>query len=117
MGAVDILEVTEPLDWNVENPRILIRRHDGSATPLIASTQLSDYTMSIPADALDFDLITDLSIEPARLLCCSQHPRKWATAQCSARSPPIATERAASQRSSIATTTTTTASRPIKDCS
>jgi hypothetical protein len=68
VGAVVVLEVTEPLDWNVENPRILIRRHDGSATPLIAPTQLSDYTMSIPATALDFDLITDLSIEPARLL-------------------------------------------------
>lgn len=63
-----ILTVTEPLDWSVDNPRILIRRHDGSATPLIAPTRLSDYTMSIPAAALDFDLITDLSIEPARLL-------------------------------------------------
>lgn len=63
-----ILTVTEPLDWDVANPRILIRRHDGSATPLIAPTRLSDYTMSIPAAALDFDLVTDLSIEPARLL-------------------------------------------------
>ena len=68
IGAVVVLEVTEPLDWNIANPRILIRRHDGSATPLIAPTQLSEYTMSIPAAALDFDLITDLSIEPARLL-------------------------------------------------
>ncbi|MGE6445037.1 host specificity factor TipJ family phage tail protein [Pseudomonas bubulae] len=68
VGGVVVLEVTEPLDWSVANPRILIRRHDGSATPLIAPTQLSEYTMSIPAGALDFDLITDLSIEPARLL-------------------------------------------------
>lgn len=67
-GALVILTVTEPLDWNVESPRILIRRHDGSATPMIEPARLSDYTMSIPADALDFDLITDLSIEPARLL-------------------------------------------------
>ena len=68
MGGLVILTVTEPLDWSVANPRILIRRHDGSATPLIVPTQLSDYTMSIPAGALDFDLIIDLSIEPARLL-------------------------------------------------
>lgn len=63
-----ILEVTEPLDWDIENPRIMIRRHDGTGTPLIAPTRLSDFTMSIPTKALDFDLITDLSIEPARLL-------------------------------------------------
>lgn len=63
-----ILEVTEPLDWDIENPRIMIRRHDGSGTPLIAPARLSDFTMSIPAKALDFDLVTDLSIEPARLL-------------------------------------------------
>uniref|UniRef100_UPI002430E623 host specificity factor TipJ family phage tail protein n=1 Tax=Pseudomonas helleri TaxID=1608996 RepID=UPI002430E623 len=63
-----ILEVTEPLDWDIANPRIMIRRHDGSGTPLIAPTRLSDFTMSIPAKALDFNLITDLSIEPARLL-------------------------------------------------
>lgn len=68
VGDRVILEVTEPLDWDVENPRLMIRRHDGSATPLIAPTRLSDFTMSIPAIALDFDLVTDLSIEPARLL-------------------------------------------------
>lgn len=67
-GERVILTVTEPLDWSVDNPRVLIRRHDGSATPLIAPTRLSADTMSIPAAALDFDLITDLSIEPARLL-------------------------------------------------
>lgn len=63
-----VLEVSEPLDWSVENPRILIRRHDGTATPLLVPTQTGEYTMSIAAVDLDFDLVTDLSIEPARLL-------------------------------------------------
>lgn len=68
VGDRVVLEVTEPLDWNVDNPRILIRRHDGSATPLIVPTRVSEYEMSIAATDLDFDLVTDLSIEPARLL-------------------------------------------------
>lgn len=68
VGERVVLQVTEPLDWEVESPRIMLRRHDGSATPLIVPTYVDDYTMSIPASALDFDLITDLSIEPARLL-------------------------------------------------
>ena len=63
-----VLQLTEPLDWEVDSPRIMLRRHDGSATPLIIPTYVDDYAMSIPANALDFDLITDLSIEPARLL-------------------------------------------------
>jgi len=67
-GDTIVLEVSEPLDWNVENPRIMIRRHDGTATPLIVPTQTGEYTMSIAAADLDFDLVTDLSIEPARLL-------------------------------------------------
>ncbi|MGO2201166.1 host specificity factor TipJ family phage tail protein [Pseudomonas helleri] len=68
VGDRVVLELTEPLDWDIENPRIVIRRHDGSGTPMIAPTRLSDFTISIPAKALDFNLITDLSIEPARLL-------------------------------------------------
>lgn len=68
VGDRVILELTEPLDWDVENPRVVLRRHDGSATPLIVPTRLSDFALSIPAKALDFDLVTDLSIEPARLL-------------------------------------------------
>lgn len=67
-GEAVVLEVSEPLDWSVQNPRIMIRRHDGSATPLIVPNHVGEYTMSIPAAALDFDLVTDLSIEPARLL-------------------------------------------------
>lgn len=63
-----VLEVSEPLDWAVDNPRIMIRRHDGTATPLLVPTQTGEYTMSIAAIDLDFDLVTDLSIEPARLL-------------------------------------------------
>lgn len=62
------LVISEPLDWAVDNPRVMIRRHDGSATPLIVPTRVDDHTMTIAAADLDFDLVTDLSIEPARLL-------------------------------------------------
>ncbi len=63
-----VLELTEPLDWNVANPRVLIRRHDGSATPLLVPVRVGEYHLSVAAMDLDFDLVTDLSIEPARLL-------------------------------------------------
>ncbi|WP_256222022.1 hypothetical protein [Pseudomonas sp. NBRC 111127] len=63
-----MLELTEPLDWNVANPRVLIRRHDGSATALLVPARVGEYHLSIAAVDLDFDLVTDLSIEPARLL-------------------------------------------------
>lgn len=63
-----VLTVSEPLDWSVPSPRIIIRRHDGSATPLLVPEQVSEYQLRVAEEAIDFDLITDLSIEPARLL-------------------------------------------------
>lgn len=62
------LTLTEPLDWSVSNPRCLIRRHDGTVTPLAIPTQIDEYTLAIPESVIDFDLITDGSIEEATLL-------------------------------------------------
>lgn len=67
-GDDALLTVSEPLDWSVPSPRIIIRRHDGSATPLLTPERVSEYQLRVPEEAIDFDLITDLSIEPARLL-------------------------------------------------
>jgi hypothetical protein len=52
----------------MDAPRCMIRRHDGTVTGLAIPTQLDEYTLSVPEALIDFDLITDLSIEQARLL-------------------------------------------------
>lgn len=67
-GGEAILNVDEPLDWAVAAPRVMIRRHDGSATGLVEPRQIGEYTLAVPASLIDFDIVTDLSIEPARLL-------------------------------------------------
>lgn len=67
-GGEAIIDVDEPLDWGVAAPMVMIRRHDGSATGLAEPRQIGDYTLAVPASLIDFDIVTDLSIEPARLL-------------------------------------------------
>ncbi len=66
-----LLTLTEALDWSVSNPRCLIRRHDGTVTTLATPARIDGYTLAVPESLIDFDLITDLSIEPARLLFAS----------------------------------------------
>jgi hypothetical protein len=64
-----VLTTSEPLDWSVAAPRCLIRRHDGTVTGVLTPTQVSEFGLSLPAEAIDFDLlIDDPVIEPARLL-------------------------------------------------
>ena len=67
-GDQALLTVTEPFDWGIDSPVCMIRRHDGTVTDVGYPTQLGEYTLSVPEELIDFDLITDLSIEPARLL-------------------------------------------------
>lgn len=67
-GDEAILDVDEPLEWDVSAPRVMIRRHDGSATGLAVPREIDAYTLAVPAALIDFDVVTDLSIEPARLL-------------------------------------------------
>jgi hypothetical protein len=68
-GDSVVLTTSEPLDWSVSAPRCLIRRHDGTATGVLTPTQVSEFELSLPADAIDFDLlIDDPVIEPVRLL-------------------------------------------------
>ncbi|WXL23909.1 host specificity factor TipJ family phage tail protein [Ectopseudomonas mendocina] len=63
----DMLELSEPLDWSgIANPRVRVRRHDGSATPLYTPIKVTDTVIRIPD--LDFVPITSLEIEPATLL-------------------------------------------------
>ncbi|WP_282352211.1 host specificity factor TipJ family phage tail protein [Pseudomonas sp. PS01303] len=67
-GDSYVLTLTEEMDWSVSNPRALIRRHDGTVTRLFAPEQITWFEVRVPSWAIDFDLITDLSIEPARFL-------------------------------------------------
>lgn len=73
-GETITLSVNEPLDWNIENPRCLIRFQDGSASALLTPARVDDYTLSMPYDAAlgveqwDMD---DPYIEPPRLIFCS----------------------------------------------
>ena len=68
IGGLAILTVTEPFNWDIPAPRCLVRRHDGTVTPLATPTRIDDYALSVPESVIDFDLITDLSIDPAMLL-------------------------------------------------
>ncbi|MDD2013247.1 host specificity factor TipJ family phage tail protein, partial [Pseudomonas putida] len=69
VGDRIVFELTESLDWNLANPRIMIRRYDGSATALIVPERMSEFELSIAASDLDFEWIIDNSeIEPPRLL-------------------------------------------------
>ncbi|MBU0792109.1 MAG: hypothetical protein KKC55_16805 [Gammaproteobacteria bacterium] len=67
-GSSYVLTLSEQMDWTVTSPRALIRRHDGTVTSLFEPEQVGWLEVRIPSWAIDFDLITDLSIEPARFL-------------------------------------------------
>lgn len=68
-GGTAIVTVSEPLDWSFPAPRCYIRRQDGSLTSLLIPAEIDDYTLSLPAEFIDWK--TDWSIEPPRLLFCS----------------------------------------------
>lgn len=65
-----LLAVNEPLDWEVTEPRAIIRRHDGTATVLFTPLRgPRDDQVFVPASVIDFALLTDDPwIEQARLL-------------------------------------------------
>lgn len=68
------LKVSEPLDWSFNNPRVVIRFQDGSASPLLMPTRIDDYTLTIPpgSDVHPEDWVfNDPSVEPPRLIFCS----------------------------------------------
>jgi hypothetical protein len=63
----DIIEVSEQIDWTgIDSPRVRVRRHDGTATPLYTPARIDDYTMQVPG--LDFVPDTSFTIEPASLM-------------------------------------------------
>ncbi|MEI7252098.1 host specificity factor TipJ family phage tail protein [Pectobacterium versatile] len=68
------LTVSEPLDWAFENPRVLIRHQDGSASALLTPTRIDDYVLTVAnSDALAPSgwIMDDPCIEPPRLIFCS----------------------------------------------
>ncbi|MFS7384621.1 host specificity factor TipJ family phage tail protein [Rahnella inusitata] len=73
-GSAITLEVSEPLDWNFPNPRVLLRLQDGSATTLLTPNRVDDYTLTIPlTSSLNYQdwVMDDPAIEPPRLIFCS----------------------------------------------
>ncbi|MCG8709277.1 kinase [Brenneria sp. 4F2] len=68
------LTVTEPLDWNFNNPRCLIRHQDGTASTLLTPNRIDDYSFTVPySEELHPDdwIMNDSSIEPPRVVFCS----------------------------------------------
>jgi hypothetical protein len=71
VDEITTFTVTEPLDWSFPNPRVLIRYQDGSASPLMVATKVSDYQLSVPAlDEFNNMTMNDGAIEPPRLIFC-----------------------------------------------
>jgi len=68
------LTVSEPLDWSFNNPRVLIRNQDGSATRLLMPSRIDDYTLTLPTSNETYPsnwVFDNGSIEPPRLIFCS----------------------------------------------
>lgn len=68
------LGVSEPLDWTFDNPRVLIRHQDGSASALLTPTRVDDYTLTVPnnkALAPEGWIMDSPDIELPRLVFCS----------------------------------------------
>lgn len=63
-----LLTLSEQMDWSMHEPRAVIRRHDGSVTSLFAPIDAGFHQVLVPNSAIDFEIVTDLSIEPARFL-------------------------------------------------
>ncbi|WP_268945314.1 host specificity factor TipJ family phage tail protein, partial [Pseudomonas lactis] len=63
-----LLTLSEEMDWSMVAPRAVIRRHDGTVTSLFEPKDAGFHQVLVPLTAIDFDIVTDLSIEPARLL-------------------------------------------------
>jgi hypothetical protein len=51
--------------------RVIIRRHDGTATGLLTPVSIGYYNVTLNASDIDFDMVTDGSIEPPRIVYCS----------------------------------------------
>lgn len=63
-----LLTLSEEMDWSMVAPRAVIRRHDGTVTSLFEPRDAGFHQVLVPLSAIDFDIVTDLSIEPARFL-------------------------------------------------
>nr|WP_218178096.1 host specificity factor TipJ family phage tail protein [Pseudomonas salomonii] len=63
-----LLTLSEEMDWTMVAPRAVIRRHDGTVTSLFEPKDAGFHQVLVPLTAVDFDIVTDLSIEPARFL-------------------------------------------------
>jgi len=68
VGEMYLLTLSEQMDWTMVAPRAVVRRHDGTVTSLFAPQDAGFHQVQVPLAAIDFEIVTDLSIEPARFL-------------------------------------------------
>lgn len=73
-GNTITLLLSESPDWSFDNPRVIIRHQDGSASAMLVPTRVDDFTLTVPnTGSLDpggWDMGSPY-IEPPRLLFCS----------------------------------------------
>ncbi|HHJ4523850.1 TPA: host specificity factor TipJ family phage tail protein [Citrobacter freundii] len=73
-GSTITLTLSESPDWSFDNPRVIIRHQDGSASPMLTPTRVDNFTLTIPntgsLEPENWDMGSPY-IEPPRLLFCS----------------------------------------------
>lgn len=73
-GSTITLTLSEPPDWSFDNPRVIIRHQDGSASPMLTPTRVDDFTLTVSntgtLEPENWDMGSPY-IEPPRLLFCS----------------------------------------------
>lgn len=70
-NALTTFTVTEPLDWSYENPRVIIRFQDGTASSLLTAIRADDYQVTVRyLNEFAEIVLNDPAIEPPRLIFC-----------------------------------------------
>lgn len=70
-NALTTFTVTEPLDWGYDNPRVIIRFQDGTASSLLTAIRAGDYQVKVLyLNEFAEIYLDDPAIEPPRLIFC-----------------------------------------------
>lgn len=69
-GSTTTLTTTENMAGET-GIKVMIRRHDGTVTDVLTPVSVGYYSVTLNSSGIDFDIITDGSIEPPRLVYCT----------------------------------------------
>lgn len=64
-----LITSSEDLDWNFDNPRVLIKYQDGTVSPLLTPVRVNETQLLVTTTSIENDF--DWSIEPPRMVFCS----------------------------------------------